>query len=44
MDINPSNNLHTYKMEHEDDREFEIIRLVKLFIQLCNLHAKLIPV
>ena len=42
--MDPSNNLHTCKMEHEDDREFEIISLVKLFIWLCNLHAKLIPV
>ena len=31
MDINPSNDLHTCKMEHEDDSASEILQLVKYF-------------
>ena len=29
MDIHPSNDLHTCKMEHEDESECEIVQLVK---------------
>ena len=29
MDVHPSNNLHTYKMEDEDEGESEIIQVVK---------------
>ena len=43
MDVHPSNDLHTHKMEHEDDSESEIIQLVKYPFQY-NLHARLIPV
>ena len=31
MDIHPCNDLHTFKTEHEDDSESEIIQLVKYF-------------
>ena len=42
MDVHPSNNLHTWKMECEDDSESEIIQLLKTFS--VNLQARLIPV
>ena len=31
MDINPNNDLHTCKMEYEDDSASEILLLVKYF-------------
>ena len=30
MDVHPSNDLHTCKMEHEDDSESEIIQPSKI--------------
>ena len=39
MDIHPSNDLHTCKMEHENDSESEIIPLVKYIFKLYDLQA-----
>ena len=43
MDIHPSNDTHTCKMEHDDECESEIIQLLKKPFQY-NLHARLIQV